>query len=114
MIVETFLVFIGIAIFCIVYGEMTKELSWTIVGCSIFFILVAWVVFGKYVSVPGHDANGLQFKSGVLVNQTSSTTTELTYKYSSYDDGTTFWIGFFLSLIGGLGIILTGISRRGS
>lgn len=110
MIVETFIVFVALAIFCMLYGEWTKELSWTIVGCSILFILAGWVVFGKYT---GWSPLGLEFQTGVFINQTSASETVVTNVYSSYDDVTTFWIGFFLTIMAGLGVILTGISRRG-
>lgn len=133
MIVEVFLVFIGIALVCMIIGEMTKELSWTAVGCIIFFILITWVVFGKYTapSVIGADAKGLEFRSGEIEsysyvcsscldsrfsNSTGNTTTvgskTTTYIYSSYDDGTTFWIGFFLSMIASLSILLLFVDRK--
>jgi hypothetical protein len=109
MILEMFLVLIAIAIFCMWWGEKTNELTWTIVGCFIFFILGSWVIFGKYT---GYDLSGLQYQTGVFLNQTSATETMATNIYTSYDDKTTFWVGLFLSIMGALGWILAGIAPR--
>lgn len=110
MIVEIFLVLLILAIFCMVYGNSTNELSWTAVGCAIFFILSAQIVFGNYVGVG--DPRGLEYKTGVNITVVSGTNTVVTNIYSSYNDVTTFWIGLFLSVIAGLGIILIGIKPQ--
>lgn len=109
MIIEIFLVLIGVAILSIVYGEITKELTFNIVGFSIFFILSGWVVFGNFTN---KDLEGLQFKSGYTINTSDPSFTVVNYTYVSYNDSTTFWIGLFLTILGSLGWILSGISVK--
>ena len=109
MIVEIFLVLTGMAVLCIVYGEVTNELSWAILGFSVFFILAGWVMFGKYT---GKDINGLEFRSGSIINSSDPSMTIVSYTYTSYDDATTFWIGLFMTLMGTLGWILPIIPRK--
>ena len=107
MIVEIFLVLTGLAVLCIVYGEVTKELSWAIVGFIIFFILSSWVLFGAFT---GKDNAGLEFRSGSTITTTGNTAT-VNYIYKSYNDTTTFWIGLFLSVMASLGVILAAMPR---
>ena len=109
MIVEIFLVLIGVAILSIVYGEITKELTFTIVGFSIFFILSGWVIFGNFT---GKDTAGLQFRSGSTINTSDPSFAVISYTYVSYNDSTTFMIGLFLTILGSLGWILAALPRR--
>lgn len=109
MIVEIFLVLIGIAVLAIVYGEVTKELSWAVVGFSIVFILSGWVLFGYYT---GKDTAGLEFRSGSTMNMSDPSNVVVSYTYTSYGDDSTFWIGLFLTIMSGLGLLLVAMPRN--
>lgn len=69
------------------------------IGCTLLFLLSVFIIL----------PNGLQFKTGEIMNVTGNTSTT-TFTYASYNDSTTHWFGYFLAVLSGVMIVLTQIS----
>lgn len=72
------------------------------VGMVILFLLSAWIIL---YSSTGRDSFGLEYKIGSNITTVGSTTV-VTDSYVTYNDQTTFWVGFLLAIIALSGIFL--------
>ena len=72
------------------------------VGLVILFLLGAWIILYNYT---GQDSYGLQYQNGTTII-TSGDTINISPVYVTYNDNTTFWVGFLLSIIGLSGMFL--------
>jgi hypothetical protein len=72
------------------------------VGLVILFLLGAWIIL--YDST-GKDVHGLEYRTGYNIT-TTGTLQSIVYTYETYNDNTTFWVGFLLSIIGATGMFL--------
>lgn len=102
MILELFIVLLILALVFIGLGLYSEDLrSFGIIGCLFLFLL------GVFIILP----NNLEIKSGSIVNTTGGVS-DITYQYVVYNDVTTHYVGYFLSIVGVLGIILLPIIRK--
>ena len=100
MILELFIVLIVIALVFIGLGVYSSEMRvFGIVGCLFIFLL------GIFVILP----NSLEVRSGSNITELNATTSQTTYNYVVYNDYTTHYVGYFLSIVGMLGIFLIPI-----
>lgn len=99
MILELFIVLIAVAIILIALGYYMDMSELSVVGFVFLFILSSFVLLPKQ----------LEYKTGLLYNSTG-TIQEVTYKYAYYDDDTTHYIGYFLTIISALGMIFVIIN----
>lgn len=106
MILEIFVLLLGIVIFLCWLGYYSKIRYFAVVGMSILFILSFWIVL--YDS-SGKNISGLEYKSGFNTTDVGGSTIT-TYQYSTYADGTTFWVGFLLGIASAIGIILVAVN----
>jgi hypothetical protein len=90
------LVFIGLGL----YSEDMRVFG--IIGCLFLFLL------GVFIILP----NSLELRSGSTIVGSSPTNTSIIYTYVSYNDSTTHYVGYFLSIIGLLGILLVPFARK--
>jgi hypothetical protein len=103
MILELFIVLIVIALVFIGLGLYSEDMRvFGIIGCLFLFLL------GVFVILP----NSLEVRSGSNITDLGSGLTVVDYEYVSYNDATTHYVGYFLSIIGFLGIILMPIIRK--
>jgi hypothetical protein len=108
MIFEMFVLLLGIVAFLCWLGYYSKIRAFAVVGMSILFILSTWIMLYNY---SGKDSFGLQYKIGF--NTTiigASTITD--YQYATYNDLTTFWVGFLLAIVSAVGIWLVAVNDR--
>ena len=103
MILELFLTLVGIALIFIGLGVYSDELRvFGIIGSLFLFLL------GILVVIP----NSLEVKSGSTITDLGGGVTSNVYNYVSYNDDTTHYVGYFLSVVGILGMILIPIIRQ--
>lgn len=99
MILELFIVLITVAIILIALGYYMDMSELSVVGFVFLFILSSFVLLPR----------NLELKTGeqVITNSTISniTTSQISYTYEKYNDNTTHYIGYFLSIISALGMI---------
>ena len=89
-----------IALFFIGLGLFSSEMRvFGIVGCLFLFLL------GVYIVLP----NNLDVRSGSTVTGLGTNTTSISYVYIPYNDSTTHYVGYFLSIVGFFGIFLIPI-----
>ena len=108
MILEMFVLILSVCFFLMWYGYYTKIRAFAIVGLSIIFILSAWIVLYSY---SGQDSLGLQYQTGLTVNNVDGNSV-ISYNYTTYNDNTTFWFGFLLAIISMTGIFLVLINDK--
>ena len=90
------------------YGYYSKIRMFAMVGLIILFLLGAWIILYNYT---GYDSYGLQYQSGTNITTIGDNT--LVYPiYTTYNDNTTFWVGFLLSIIGLSGMFLVLINDK--
>jgi peptidoglycan/LPS O-acetylase OafA/YrhL len=94
MILELFALLIILALFFVVLGFSTGAKVYSIVGFVFLFLLGAWVILYNFTG----KVDGLQYRSGLVVNSSSGVDV-VSYQYVTYNDETTFWFGFLLSII---------------
>lgn len=103
MILELFFVLIVIALVLIGMGLYSEDMRmFGIIGCLFLFLL------GVYVILP----NNLEVKNGFNLVDYGNGTTETTYIYQAYNDSTTHYIGYFLSIIGIFGMFLIPVITK--
>lgn len=103
MILELFIVLIVIALVFIGLGLYSEDMRvFGIIGCLFLFLL------GVFVILP----NSLEVRSGSNITDLGTGVTLVDYNYVSYNDQTTHYVGYFLSIVGFLGIFLIPIARR--
>jgi len=103
MILELFITLMIIALAFIGLGLYKEEMrAFGIIGSLFLFLL------GILVIVP----NNLEYKTGSNVTELSATDTVVVYNYVSYNDSTTHYVGYFISIIGFLGVLLVPIVRK--
>lgn len=103
MILEVFIVLIVIALVFIGLGLYSGELRvFSIIGCLFLFLL------GVYIILP----NNLEVRSGSTITDLGGGVTSASYDYVVYNDVTTHYVGYFISIIGFLGIFLVPIVRE--
>lgn len=103
MILELFIVLIVVALIFIGLGLYSDELRvFGIIGCLFLFLL------GILVIVP----NSLEVRSGSNMTDAGGGVTVIDYSYVPYNDSTTHYVGYFLSIVGFLGIFLVPIVRK--
>jgi hypothetical protein len=95
MILDLFIVLLFIACFLIVIGLMTPYKYLAVVGFVFLFILFSWVLLHKYTPTL---SNGLQYRIGSNVT-TIGSTSEIVYLYDTYDDDSTYWIGYLGAIV---------------
>jgi len=108
MILEIFVLLLFICAFLAWFGYYSKIRAFAVVAFSILFILGAWIILYDF---SGRDSMGLQYQSGSVINDSSPTTTIITNVYTTYNDQTTFWVGFLLSIISAVGIFLVATNN---
>ena len=108
MILEMFILLMGISAFFAWYGYYTKIRAFSVVGLSIFFLLGAWIILYNYTN---QDAYGLQYKTGSILNTTGGVTV-VSYTYATYNDNTAYWVGYLLSIISAVGIFLVAVNDQ--
>ena len=91
------------------FGYFSKIRAFSIVGLSIIFILSSWIILYSY---SGKNVSGLEYRNGLTINEVNSTHTITTYNYSTYNDSTTFWVGYLLAIVSAIGIFLVAINDR--
>jgi hypothetical protein len=103
MILELFIVLIVIALVFIGLGLYSEELRvFGIIGCLFLFLL------GVFIILP----NSLDIRSGSNITDLGSGSTSVVYSYVPYNDSTTHYVGYFLSIVGFLGIFLIPIVKK--
>jgi hypothetical protein len=103
MILELFIVLIVIALVFIGLGLYNEDMRvFGIIGCLFLFLL------GVFVILP----NSLEVRSGSNITDVGAGLTVVDYQYVVYNDPTTHYVGYFLSIVGFLGIFLIPIARR--
>ncbi len=101
MILELFVVLVALALVFIALGLYSDELKVLgIVGCLFIFLL------GVYIILP----NNLEIRSGSNVTY-NGLTTSIDYKYVVYNDDTTHYVGYFLSIVGLFGILFVPLVK---
>ena len=108
MIFEIFVLLLGIVIFLCWFGYYSKIRAFAVVGMSILFILSSWVILYSFNE---RNVSGLEYKSGFNTTIVGDSTIT-NYQYSTYNDDTTFWVGFLLAIISAIGIWLVAINDR--
>ena len=108
MILEIFILLLCICAFLMVFGYYSKIRMFAMVGLIILFLLGAWIILYNYT---GKDSYGLQYQSGTTVVQNGTITT-VTPTYVTYNDNTTFWVGFLLSIIGMTGMFIVFMNDK--
>ena len=99
MILDVFIVLIVIALSLIGFGLYFADMRFlSIVGCIFLFILAAFVIL----------PNKLQYQSGNIVTDNGSTS-NIVYTYNYYNDDTTHYVGYFLSIVSFLAIFIIPI-----
>lgn len=102
MILELFIVLVVIALVFIGLGIYSEEMRvFGIIGCLFLFLL------GVFIILP----NSLEVRSGSTVTDLGGGVTDVSYEYVVYNDVTTHYVGYFLSIIGFFGIFLVPIVR---
>ena len=102
MILELFVTFVALSLVFIGLGLYKDEMRvFGIIGCLFLFLL------GVFIILP----NNLEVRSGAMLNTSGSITTA-SYSYVVYNDVTTHYVGYFLSIVGFFGIFLIPIARR--
>lgn len=102
MILELFIVLVVLALVFIGLGLYSENLRvFGIIGCLFLFLL------GVYIILP----NNLEVRSGSTVTDLGGGVTSVSYDYVVYNDVTTHYVGYFLSIVGFLGIFLIPIVR---
>lgn len=102
MILELFIVLIVIALVFIGLGLYSDEMRvFGIIGCLFLFLL------GIFIIIP----NQLYIRSGSTITSVNSSTIA-SYNYIPYNDQTTHYVGYFLSIVGMLGILLIPMVRK--
>lgn len=102
MILDMFILILAICLFLCWFGIYAKRKLFSIVGLSIFFILSFWVILYSSTNM---NLTGLEYRTGTVLTQTGSSTV-MTYQYATYNDGTTFWVGFLLGMASLLGLVI--------
>jgi peptidoglycan/LPS O-acetylase OafA/YrhL len=103
MILELFVVLLIIALAFIGLGLWSDDLrAFGIIGCLFLFLL------GVFIILP----NNLEVRSGSNVTDVGGGVTTVDYNYVVYNDVTTHYVGYFLAIIGFLGILLVPIARQ--
>lgn len=102
MILDMFIVIVGICLFLIWFGIYAKRKLFSIVGLSIFFILSSWIIL---YSSSGYNLSGLEYRTGQVITQ-SGFSSIVTYQYATYNDGTTFWVGFLFNIVSLFGLVI--------
>ena len=103
MILELFIVLIAVALVFIGLGLWKEEMRvFGIIGCLFLFLL------GVYVVMP----NSLEVRSGSNITDMGGGLTTTAYVYTPYNDVTTHYVGYFLSIVGVLGILLVPIVKK--
>lgn len=103
MILNIFIVLLSICAFLMVFGYYSKIRMFAMVGLVILFLLGSWIILYNF---SGKDSFGLQYRSGTNITIVDASYTSITYDYVTYNDNTTFWVGFLLSIIGLSGMFL--------
>lgn len=102
MILELFIVLVAIALVFVCLGLWSDELRILgIVGCLFIFLL------GVYIILP----NNLEIRSGSNITSMNGITS-VDYKYIVYNDPTTHYVGYFLSIVGIFGIFFVPMVRK--
>jgi hypothetical protein len=104
MILEIFALLVAIAFVLVYFGYYSDLRVYSIVGFVFLFILSAWVLLSSFMSIQ-FATSGLQYYSGSNITVVGSSTI-VSDMYSTYNDTTTFWVGFILSLISGFSVWL--------
>jgi len=94
MILELFITLIAISLILVVLGYYMRMTELSVVGFAFLFILSSFVLLPR----------NLEYKNGASYVTNGSTST-ITYNYATYDDTTTHYFGYFLSIISALGMI---------
>lgn len=132
MILELFIVLIAITLVLIVAGYYMDMSELSVVGFAFLFILSSFVLLPGRLqykvgeTVENHPAcmscrNITSYYTDPVTNRTTLTTLDSNetysyiasstkvYEYASYNDTTTHYIGYFLSIISALGMIFVVI-----
>lgn len=103
MILELFIVLIAIALVFIALGLYSNELRmFGVIGCLFLFLL------GVFIILP----TSLEIRSGSNITDLGAGVTQVDYSYVAYNDQTTHYVGYFLSIVGALGIFLIPIVNK--
>jgi len=103
MILELFIVLIVISLIFIGLGLYSQELSaFSIIGCLFLFLL------GVLIILP----NQLMIKSGSTITDLGGGVTSNVYNYVAYNDSTTHYIGYFISIVAIISIFLIPLTRK--
>lgn len=103
MILELFIVLVAISLVFIGLGLYSQELSpFSIIGCLFLFLL------GIYIILP----NNLEIRSGSTLVDDGSGNYTSTYNYVAYNDVTTHYVGYFISIVSMLSIFLIPLVQK--
>jgi hypothetical protein len=103
MILELFITLVGIALIFIGLGVYSDDLKvFGIIGSLFLFLL------GIMIVIP----NSLEVKTGSTITDLGGGVTSNVYNYTNYNDNTTHYVGYFLSIIGLFGILLIPIIKK--
>jgi hypothetical protein len=103
MILELFVVLVAIALIFIGLGLYADDLkAFSIIGCLFLFLL------GVYIILP----NQLEIKSGSTITDLGGGVTSNVYNYVPYNDVTTHYVGYFLSIVAFLSVFLIPIMKK--
>lgn len=98
MILTLWLSLLGLSAFVMVLGYVTGDEPYLTVGLFFLFLLSTIIITGN-----------LQYESGANITQSvvgNTTSTNVTYAYTSWNDNTSQKTGWALGIISGIGIAL--------
>lgn len=105
MILELFITLVFIALVFIGLGLYSDDMrAFGIIGCLFLFLL------GVFIVLPYN----LEYRSGSTITDLGGGNTSQVYTYNDYNDNTTHSVGYFLAIIGALGVFLLPIIEKKS
>lgn len=106
MILTLFGIFLAFACFLMCFGFYSKIRVFSIVGLAIVFLLGAWIIL---YSSTNYNLTGLEYSTGYSISNSGSSSV-ISYNYAVYNDATTFWVGFLISVVACIGMFLVGVN----
>ena len=98
MILELFVVLLGLALVLIALGVYIKIEFFSIIGFLFIALLSLFVIMPQYLGIAEYTGS-LEYRVGANISVVNSTTM-IVDTYATYSDDTTFWIGLLLFFLG--------------